>query len=131
MLGMVPKLDWLVTDWALGQFGDQRSEAARRYEDFVRAGVGLPSIWEGLTGQIFLGNEKFADEMRKARDDGDRLREIPPSATAAIGQAFGGLHESWTPRDGLGLSFGRLYDPGHCGSFRGALLHREPGHQVV
>lgn len=77
LLGTMSKPAWLATDWVLGQFGNHRSEAIRRYEDFVRAGVGLSSIWDGLTGQIFLGSKNFADEMRKICADEDRLREIP------------------------------------------------------
>jgi putative transposase len=34
----------------------------------VRAGVGLPSVREGLAGQIFLGDEKFAAKMQKKLD---------------------------------------------------------------
>ena len=33
------------------------------YIDFVRAGVGLPSIWDHLTGQIYLGGEAFVQRM--------------------------------------------------------------------
>ncbi|MGH8629065.1 MAG: helix-turn-helix domain-containing protein [Gammaproteobacteria bacterium] len=72
-----PRPAWFATDWVLGQFGSRRPDAIRRYEDFVRAGVGLPSIWEELTGQIFLGSEDFANEMRKVRTDVVRLREVP------------------------------------------------------
>ncbi|WP_280139853.1 hypothetical protein [Nitrosomonas communis] len=40
------------TDWVLGQFGNQRKLAMAAYVDFVRAGVGLLSIWDGLHRQI-------------------------------------------------------------------------------
>lgn len=29
----------------------------------MHAGVGLPSVWEALCGQIYLGDEKFIDKM--------------------------------------------------------------------
>jgi len=55
----------------LGQFRSERTAAVRRYEDFVRAGVGLPPTWEGLNAQIYLGSEAFADEMaRRCRTTG-------------------------------------------------------------
>ena len=48
LMGLVDPPSWLETDWVLGQFGSERTAAVRRYEDFVRAGVGLPPIWERL-----------------------------------------------------------------------------------
>jgi hypothetical protein len=33
----------------------------------VRAGVGLPSVWEGLRGQVFLGSDEFVQRMTEAR----------------------------------------------------------------
>ena len=35
----------------------------QRYVNHVREGVGLPSVWGVLTGQIYLGDEKFIDKM--------------------------------------------------------------------
>ena len=35
----------------------------QRYVNHVREGIGLPSVWEVLTGQIYLGDEKFIDKM--------------------------------------------------------------------
>jgi putative transposase len=64
MIGMVPAPAWLQTDWLLGQFDPQRKKAQERYEDFVRAGVGLPSVWSGLCNQIFLGSETFVARMQ-------------------------------------------------------------------
>lgn len=32
--------------------------------DLVRAGVGLPSVWDKLQGQIYLGGEKFIEQMQ-------------------------------------------------------------------
>ena len=55
----VPK--WLNTDWVLAQFGEHRGDAVARYIDFVRAGVNLPSVWEQLRGQVFLGSAAFIE----------------------------------------------------------------------
>lgn len=68
---------WLQTDWILGQFGARRRAAVERYVDFVRAGVGLPSLWEGLRGQIYLGSEAFIAAMQKRLAARERLDEIP------------------------------------------------------
>ena len=40
-----------------------RQKAQQRYINHVREGVGLPSVWEVLTGQIYLGDEKFIHKM--------------------------------------------------------------------
>jgi len=84
MVGSARRPDWLETDWVLGQFSSRRAEAVHRYHDFVRAGVGLSSIWEGLHGQVFLGSEDFAQRMRGRRPDGD-LREVPRAQRRPMG----------------------------------------------
>lgn len=80
MVGAAAAPGWLVTDWILGQFSSRRATAIARYVDFVRAGVGLPSIWSELTGQIFLGKQAFVDRMRAlglGQQDDASLKEIP------------------------------------------------------
>lgn len=76
MVGTAERPEWLNTDWLLRQFGRRRVTAVAGYRDFVRAGVGLPSIWDGLRGQVFLGSEAFVDRMKGHLPDGD-LREVP------------------------------------------------------
>jgi hypothetical protein len=44
MIGVVPAPVWLQTDWLFGQFDPQRKQALEKYEDFVRAGIGLPRV---------------------------------------------------------------------------------------
>lgn len=60
--------EWLATDKLLAYFAvDQqtlnRTQAQQRYIQHVRDGVGLPSVWEALSGQVFLGDEKFVNKM--------------------------------------------------------------------
>jgi hypothetical protein len=69
---------WLETDVVLKQFGATRRRAVAAYVDFVRAGVGLPSVWEGLRGQVFLGSDEFVERMTAAlKDDDAKLRDVP------------------------------------------------------
>lgn len=75
MLGTEPAAPWLQTDWLLGQFGRQRTQAQARYRDFVRAGVGLPSLWNALRGQIYLGSDAFVSRMQALVED--EIPEIP------------------------------------------------------
>jgi len=67
---------WLQTDWILAHFGTLRSVAIHRYIDFVRAGVGLPSLWDNLQGQVYLGSEAFIARMRPQLE-GQTIGEIP------------------------------------------------------
>jgi len=69
---------WLETDWVLQQFGTTRRRAVAAYVDFVRAGVGLPSVWAGLRGQVFLGSDAFVERMTQQFDSHDpALRDVP------------------------------------------------------
>jgi len=77
MIGVVPAPAWLQMDWLLGQFDPQRKPAQEKYEDFVRAGTGLPSVWSGLCNQIFLGSEAFVARMQAGVSPEQSLNEIP------------------------------------------------------
>jgi putative transposase len=52
MIAQASPPSWLKTDWILGQFGTNRQQAIAHYIDFVRAGVGLPTLWDKLQNQI-------------------------------------------------------------------------------
>ncbi len=64
MLGKSPSPGWLETDWILACFGKQRKRAVTKYIDFVRAGIGLPPIWQDLKYQMYLGSDKFVESVR-------------------------------------------------------------------
>lgn len=78
MTGAQPAASWLETDGLLRQFGSRRDHAVARYIDFVRAGIGLPSLWESLQGQIYLGSDLFIERMQVLVETrGPDLREVP------------------------------------------------------
>lgn len=77
MIGEEPAPPWLETDWLLGQFGRDRDQAIRGYRDFVRAGVGLPSIWNVVRDQVFLGSEAFTERLKRSLSSERDLREVP------------------------------------------------------
>jgi hypothetical protein len=77
MVGATPPPPWLETDWVLGQFSLQRKRAIAKYVDFVRAGMGLPSVWDQLKNQIYLGDAKFVARMQKKIASGTDLSEVP------------------------------------------------------
>ncbi len=65
MIGAERPPAWLQPDWVLGQFSPQRGRAIKRTIDFVRAGVGLPSVWAQLCGQAFLRSDAFLQRILK------------------------------------------------------------------
>ena len=77
MIGAEPAPAWLAVDGLLRGFGRTRSEARMKYIDFVRAGVGLPSIWDQLTGQIYLGGEAFVQRMATLTKEKSDPLEVP------------------------------------------------------
>ena len=77
MVGSTSRPEWLQTDWVLSQFSHVRSKAVKGYMDFVRAGVGLPSLWKSLQGQIFLGSQTFVDRMQQLAAERGDLTGIP------------------------------------------------------
>ena len=70
---------WLTTDWILSQFGQRGGPAHARYRTFVAEGRGWPAPWEQLTGQIYLGSEKFVAQHQPNRV----IRDIPRRQTQA------------------------------------------------
>jgi len=54
-----------------------RQRTGFNYIDFVRAGVGLPRLWEASREQIYLGTDAFVDRMQRHGFLGDNLDEIP------------------------------------------------------
>jgi REP element-mobilizing transposase RayT len=76
MIGSEAAPTWLQTDWLLSQFEAQRGRAIQRYIDYVQEGVSLPSVWEELRGQVYLGGDAFVTRMQKLSDKAE-IREIP------------------------------------------------------
>ena len=86
---------WLAVDEVRGQFGG--SGAA--YRRFVAQGAGLPSVWEGLRGQMWLGDEKFRDKMQHrlrgkrsadvSRAQREPARPSPDELLTQVAKAFG------------------------------------------
>lgn len=76
MIGSEDAPPWLQTDWILGQFSPHRGRAIERYIDFVQEGVSVPSVWNQLRGQVFLGGDAFIRRMQKLADKA-AIGEIP------------------------------------------------------
>jgi len=70
-VGKVKSPDWLAVDSLLANFSQRRSIARNAYAKFVEEGLGRPSPWEKLRGQIYLGSEKFMEMMQKRVNNED------------------------------------------------------------
>jgi REP element-mobilizing transposase RayT len=77
MVGQAVPPSWLETTWLLRQFSKQRKRAVAKYTDFVRAGVGIPAIWENLSQQIYLGDERFVKRLQKKLVKDVEMSEVP------------------------------------------------------
>ena len=64
--GQAHRPDWLQCNFILSLFSARRSQAVSKYIAFVIAGKGLPSVWDNLKGQIYLGSEQFIEQVQSA-----------------------------------------------------------------
>jgi len=107
MIGQAPSPDWLQTDWILGQFSPRRDQARLGYVDFVRAGVCLPSVWDGLQGQIYLGSEAFIERMQSNLSPEQSLAEIPRKQRRPVAKPLALYRAEFAddPRTGMALAY--------------------------
>lgn len=77
-LGHASKPAFLETDWLLGQFHRNLSQARRAFHDFTLKG--LKDAWspdEGLRSGMILGTERFYERIKAKYLEGRQDREIP------------------------------------------------------
>ncbi|MGR8999156.1 MAG: addiction module toxin RelE, partial [Gammaproteobacteria bacterium] len=87
MISQAVELKCLKTDWLLSQFGTDRNKATIQYQNFVRSGVGLPLVWDGLNNQIFPGKNNFVENMQKRiKTVSNSFKEIPRVQRRVRGQ---------------------------------------------
>jgi hypothetical protein len=76
-VGISEGFRFLATESLLACFGHQKSRAVKRYKQFVSEGSGQPSPWEHLRNQVYLGSERFVEELQSLIDGEKELSEIP------------------------------------------------------
>lgn len=100
-------LKCLQVDWVLSQFSSDRAQAIVSYKNFVRAGIGLPPVWEELKNQIFLGSQAFVDKLQSQipAESGD-LTEIPKAQRRPLGKPLSDYVEAFpNAKDGMKKAF--------------------------
>jgi len=75
--GQEPCPGWLSRDWLLGAFGTKLSVAENAYRAFVSQGKGQLSPWEHLKNQVYLGSDRFVEQMQGHLEPGRDLSEVP------------------------------------------------------
>lgn len=108
MIGHMPSPTWLRTDWLLRQFGQQQNRAMANYVDFVRAGVGLPSIWDNLRGQIYLGSAEFIANMQSTLAFDQPLEEIPRAQRRPVAKTLQQYRTQFADNPGTGMALAYL-----------------------
>jgi len=103
--GQVAKPDWLQTDFILSQFSAQRARAIVKYAAFVHEGKGLPSVWEQLQGQIYLGSEVFIEKMQAMIDQRPALTEVPRAQRRALKRALSDFEEKHDRNEAIALAY--------------------------
>ncbi|MBI4256693.1 transposase [Candidatus Uhrbacteria bacterium] len=74
--GLVDTSPFLTTDWILGHFSDDRSQAQRAYIKFVMDGIDGGSPFEEAVHRSILGSPQFVGEMRKQCTSSTTIKEI-------------------------------------------------------
>ncbi len=75
--GLIDKDPCVTTDWLLSIFGNKKKLAQTRYRDFVKQGKNQPSPWKSLKNQIYLGSDRFVEDMQCKLDPDQSLKDIP------------------------------------------------------
>lgn len=76
-VGLGARPAWLDSAVLLRQLAQGEAAGRRRYAEFVAQGRGVKLWDEGLSGQIYLGDERFVEKMQAKGESRDTAREIP------------------------------------------------------
>ncbi|NRB39436.1 MAG: transposase [Pseudomonadales bacterium] len=75
--GFIENPAFLTIDWILAAFANKTLKAQESYRTFVSEGRGLPSVWQELKNQIYLGDERFVEDMQCKVSNEQSLKGIP------------------------------------------------------
>jgi REP element-mobilizing transposase RayT len=98
-LGLEAAPKWLYVEWVLSQFGSSPIESRKHYERFVADGAGQPSIWEGLSQQVYLGDDTFIERVKSNLTTEGALSEIPKAQWKPLAQPLQAFKAATENRD--------------------------------
>jgi REP element-mobilizing transposase RayT len=90
---------WLTSEDLLAEFAKRRAAARRKYREFVTEGMGEESIWKDLQGQIYLGDDKFVEQMRSKLDEREEDVNIPRIQQRGPAPKLSALRRQYKNRD--------------------------------
>jgi REP element-mobilizing transposase RayT len=90
---------WLTTEDLLAEFAKRRAAARGKYREFVAEGMGEESIWKDLQGQIYLGDDKFVEQMRSKLDEREEDVNIPRIQQRGPAPKLSALRRQYKNRD--------------------------------
>ncbi len=90
---------WLMVNWLLASFSSRKSNALKRYRDFVSEGRNQPAPWEGLKNQVYLGDDKFVDDMQCKISADTNLSEIPSAQKRQVTKPLDFYKKKYADRD--------------------------------
>ena len=73
-MGLIWGQPFLAVHGLLAHFAKRRAVARARYAQIIAEGIKVPSPWQSLKGQVFLGDERFREKIQartgeQRRDD--------------------------------------------------------------
>ncbi len=101
----VAKPEWLQCDFILSQFSAQRARAIAKYVAFVHEGKGLPSVWDQLQGQVYLGSDAFVAKMQAIVDKQPTLTEVPRAQRRALVRALSDFAQKHDRNEAIALAY--------------------------
>jgi len=97
--GLVEGSVWLQVDWLLSGFSKKKKTATLKYREFVSSGKNQPKPWEELKNQIYLGSDKFVDDMQCKISPETNLSEIPSSQKRKVSKSIQYYENTYRDRD--------------------------------
>lgn len=97
--GLNKPVDCLTINWILSVFSSNKSVAVKRYREFVAEGKNQPKPWEQLRNQIYLGSDKFVEEMQRKISPEVNLSEIPSSQKRQVAKPISYYEKRYSDRD--------------------------------
>ncbi len=73
-----------------------------RYKNFVREGIGLPPIWDGLKYQMYLGDNSFIEKIQainKNLANEQDLKEVPRLQRRSIAKVLEWYEKTYESRE--------------------------------
>ena len=90
---------WLSVNWILSSFSRKKTDAILLYRNFVSEGKNQPKPWYELKNQIYLGDDKFVDDMQCKISPDTNLSEIPSSQKRQVAKTLDYYEKKYIDRN--------------------------------